>query len=117
MSLLLPKAKHGTDQRHAPSILQNAKECYITRKLFGVSCTVELEQHHIYFGSRNRSISEAYGFWVYIRHRYHRGSTEAVHCRDGRELDQMLKQDCQRAYEAAGHSRAEFIALIGESYL
>lgn len=57
------------------------------------------------------------GFIVWLRRDFHTGSNIAVHGRDGKALDLELKQDCQRAYEALGHSREEFIALIGRNYL
>ena len=43
-------------------------------------------------------------------------SDEGIH-NGNMELDIKLKQDCQRAYEAEGHTRAEFIKLIGNNYL
>lgn len=97
------------------SILQDRKECYITRKHMDLFCNEDLEKHHIYAG-KNREVSERNGFWVYIAHYYHTGSNIAVHCRDGAELDWELKRDCQRAYERT-HTRAEFMALIGRNYL
>lgn len=100
-----------------PSILQGmTKECYVCRKYYGVHSTRDLERHHIYFG-KNRSISDKYGFIVWLSREYHTGSNIAVHGLDGRALDLELKRDCQAAYEAAGHTREEFIALIGKSYL
>lgn len=72
-----------------------------------------LHKHHIY-GGPNRRISEANGFWVYLRADWHNMSDYGVHF--NRELDLDLKQKCQRKYEE-NHSRAEFIALIGRNYL
>ena len=43
------------------SILQATRECYIT------GATDGLHKHHIYFGNPNRRISEANGFWVWLR--------------------------------------------------
>lgn len=92
------------------SILQGReKRCYITGKR-GV-----LEKHHIYFGIGMRQISEQYGFWVYLTAEQHRG-TDGVHGKEGHALDLRLKQDCQRRFEE-GHSRAEFMAIIGRNYL
>lgn len=91
------------------SILQIEKECYITGQ------TNNLHRHHIYAGGR-RKISEREGFWVYLVGRLHNQSDEGVHGKNGRELDLMLKQDCQRKYEET-HSREEFMSLIGKNYL
>ena len=44
-------------------------------------------------------------------------SDNGVHGKEGHELDIELKQACQRAFEADGHTREEFRALIGKSYL
>ena len=91
------------------SILQSEKECYITGSRY---C---LERHHIYFG-RNRKVSEANGFWVWLVKEFHTGTNFAVHGRDGNELDMRLKRECQAKFEES-HSRSEFMALIGRNYL
>ena len=44
-------------------------------------------------------------------------SDDGVHGINGHELDVELKQACQQAFEADGHTRKEFIELIGKSYL
>ncbi len=89
------------------SILQQRKECYITRS------TDDLHKHHIYPGS-NRAISEKHGFWIYLRSDWHTGSSYCVHADP--ELMLKLKKLCQAKYEL-NHSRDEFIVLIGRSYL
>ena len=94
----------------ADSILQSEKVCYITGNTEG------LHKHHIFFGHGLRQISEDNGFWVYLSWRLHNGSNEAVHGKNGHELDLMLKQHAQRKFEET-HSRDEFMALIGRSYL
>lgn len=94
----------------AKSILQNEKKCYITGQ------TNNLHRHHIYFGNPYRRISEENGFWVYLAGYLHNQSNEGVHCKNGRELDLILKQHCQRKYEET-HSREEFLKLIGKSYI
>ena len=42
------------------SILQNKKESYVSEQTYG------LEEHHIYFGSGKRKISEKNGFKVWL---------------------------------------------------
>lgn len=42
----------------AKSILQDKKESYLT------GATYNLEEHHIFFGTANRKISEKYGLKV-----------------------------------------------------
>jgi len=96
---------------HSVSILQGKdRECYMTGN------DDYLEKHHIFYGIKNRKISDAYGFFVYLIPELHRG-TNGVHGINGHELDTKLKQDCQRQFEADGHTRHEFMALIGKNYL
>lgn len=96
---------------HKVSVLQGTeKECYITGR------TDNLEKHHCYYGVKGRAISDKYGFWVWLIPEYHRG-TSGVHGKNGHELDMELKQACQMAYEETGHTRQEFIQLIGKNYL
>ena len=105
------KTRQANRGNHKVSVLQGtAKECYITGRTDG------LEKHHIYFGAGKRAISDRYGFWVWLTPELHRG-TYGVHGRDGHDLDIQLKEECQRAFEAEGHSREEFRRLIGRSYL
>lgn len=91
------------------SILQNRKESYIS------GSTYNLEEHHIFFGTANRKVSEKNGFKVWLTTEEHRG-TYGVHGKFGRGLDIKLKQDAQRKYEET-HTREEFIKLIGKNYL
>lgn len=91
------------------SILQDKKESYIS------GSTYNLEEHHIFFGTANRNISEKQGFKVWLTSEEHRG-THGVHGKYGRKLDLRLKQDAQRKYEEK-NTREEFIKLIGKNYL
>lgn len=91
------------------SILQDRKESYIS------GSTYNLEEHHIFFGTANRKVSEKNGFKVWLTTEEHRG-TYGVHGKFGRNLDIKLKQDAQRKYEET-HTREEFIKLIGKNYL
>ncbi len=102
------EAKTGS---HSISVLQGkTKECYITGR---TGC---LHKHHIYYGTGNRAISDKYGFWVWLIPELHNMSDDGIH-NGNKELDQQLKEECQAAYEALGHTREEFRALIGKSYL
>ena len=74
-----------------------------------------LKEHHIYFGTGKRKISEQNGFKVWLTYLEHRG-TYGVHGKYGHELDLRFKQECQKEYEK-NHTREEFIRLIGKSYL
>lgn len=91
------------------SILQDKKECYICGLYYPLEC------HHIYFGA-NRKISEQNGFKVCLCAEHHRG-TVGVHGKLGHALDIRLKQECERKYINLGHTKEEFIKLIGKNYL
>ena len=71
--------------------------------------------HHIYGGTGRRKISEREGFIVPLTPAEHNMSNEAVHF--NKELDLYLKRLCQKKYEDLGHTRHEFITLIGRNYL
>ena len=90
------------------SILQVKKECYVCK------ATYNLHRHHVYFGY-NRPVSEKNGFVVYLC-LYHHEGTYGVHGKNGKDLNLKLKQIFQEKYEET-HSREDFIALIGQSYL
>lgn len=92
------------------SILQSEKRCYACG-LFS-----SLEIHHIYMGNPNRRISEQNGFKVYLCQEHHRGML-GVHGKLGHALDIRLKQDCEKKYILQGHTKEEFIKLIGKNYL
>lgn len=95
---------------HSYSILQGEnKICYIS------GATASLEKHHIYFGHKNRAVSDKYGFWVWLTSELHRG-TNGVHGKNGHNLDLMLKQSCQKEFEKT-NSREMFIKLVGRSYI
>lgn len=91
------------------SILQpDEKECYISGRTDG------LHRHHIYGGNPRRKISEREGFWVWLNADWHNMSDHGVHF--DHELDMRLKRECQAKYEET-HSRDQFMALIGRSFL
>lgn len=88
-------------------ITQNNDECYICGR--PSECI-----HHIYEGTGRRKISDREGFVVPLCNRCHNMSDNSVHF--NKELDLMLKRECQVEYEKA-HTRKEFIRLIGRNYL
>lgn len=93
----------------SPSIMQDSKKCLVTGAEYGLDC------HHIYFGNPNRRISDENGFWVWLRHDVHMALHGRIHPYS--QLDGELKRACQQAFEAQGHTRAEFMRLIGRNYL
>lgn len=90
------------------SILQDGKECYVTKS------TNSLHKHHIYAGNGYRKISDQNGFWVWLRADWHNMSDYGVHF--NKQFDLKLKRICQSKYEET-HTRDEFMRLIGRNYL
>jgi len=76
------------------SIMQDHKECYLT----GI----------------NRSNSEKYGCWIWLRADWHNMSDRGVHF--DRQLDLTIKRDTQAKFESIwGH--ALFLKVFGKNYL
>ncbi len=90
------------------TILQNKKECFICKSPY-------VEEHHIFFGTALRKISEKYGFKVWLCAEHHRG-TNGVHGKNGKKLNHYLKRCCQSKYEET-HTREDFIKIIGKNFL
>lgn len=91
------------------SIIQQTERCYLCNGKYN------LETHHIFFGNPGRRISDDNGFTVRLCADCHKWSKTSPH--RNRQTDLMLKEICQAAYEKQGHSREEFINLIGRNYL
>lgn len=92
----------------APSIMQDEKKCLVTGYPYG------LDVHHI-FGGPNRNFSDHYGFWCFLRHDVHQKLHD--HQEPYRTLQIDLRKKCQQRYEEMGHSREQFMTIIGRSYL
>lgn len=90
------------------SIMQSEKRCYVTGKELG------LDKHHVY-GGANRNTSERMGFYVYLDHLIHMKLHSHAHPCETLQHD--LKVECQKRFEEMGHTREEFMRLIGRSYL
>lgn len=90
------------------SIIQDKKECIVCH-----NCNVE--EHHVFFGTANRKLSEKYGLKVYLCVEHHRG-TNGVHGRDGKRLDTYLKQLAQKRFEQK-ECRNKFMQIFGQNYL
>ena len=72
------------------------------------------EEHHVFFGTANRKLSEKYGLVSDLCNRCHRNGEKAVHkCR---EIDLELKRKYQRKFERE-HPDLSFIAIFGRNYI
>lgn len=71
--------------------------------------------HHIFEGTGRRKISEENGFIIPLTNSEHNMSNYAIHF--NKALDLKIKRECQKRYEEIGHTREEFIKLVGRNYL
>lgn len=91
--------------------------CYLCAVLnTDFSVKTDLEAHHVFGGNPNRKHSEKYGLKVYLCRKHHRESDEAVHRPDKNENQRLLYEIAQAEFEKR-HTRAEFMAIFGKSYL
>lgn len=93
------------------SIMQIKKEC------FECMTYSNLEEHHIFFGSANRKLSEQDGLKVWLCYNHHRG-TNGVHGKNGHTLDEYLKSIAQITYmQKNNKTKEDFIKRYGKSYI
>lgn len=71
--------------------------------------------HHIFPGTAKRKISDDNGFTAPLCNRCHNMSDHSVHFDS--KLALKLKKDCQRAYQELGHTKGDFVRLVGRNYL
>ena len=90
------------------SIVQSGKKCYISGITYG------LEQHHIFYGTANRKLSDKYGLTVWLTPFWNRDKKNGAHF--NKEFDLELKRLAQRIFEQ-NHTREEFITIFGRNYL
>lgn len=75
------------------SIIQKEKECYICRSPY-------VEEHHVFYGTANRQLSEKYGLKVWLCPEHHRGAN-GVHF--NKRIDSMLKEVAEEWFKATYH--------------
>lgn len=93
------------------SIIQTEKVCYLTGR------TDNLHEHHVYFGSGNRKLSEQYGLKIWLVGNLHNLSDYGVHGKYGKELDLKIKREVQiKAMKYYGWSVEDFIRKFGRNY-
>ena len=92
------------------SIIQDEKVCCIT------GFTKGLEEHHIFYGTANRKLSEKYGLKVWLRADYHKFRSYSVHNNPNTGLDLKLKKIGQKAFEKH-YPNLDFVKIFGKGYL
>lgn len=70
-------------------------------------------EHHIFYGTANRKLSERFGLKVWLCPKHHEGS-EGVH--GNTDIDHMLKIHAQRIFEEK-YSHSLFTEVFGKSWL
>lgn len=90
------------------SIIQDEKECFVC------GTTLNLQDHHIIYGTANRKNSEKYGLKVWLCQEHHTGGT-GVHF--NKDLNLHLKKLAQEQFEARFGGKEAFIRVFGKSYL
>lgn len=94
----------------AKSILQTEKECFMC------GSHSWLEEHHIFAGNPNRTLSEKYGLKVYLCHNHHNEPPYGVHHnKDNREKLQRIAQIA--AMQHYGWDIDDFRKIFGKNYL
>ena len=114
--LMYPKqGKNKKRKKHGKSILQDqsCKQCFLCMLLEGDFREKPVQDHHVFYGSGRRQISEEQGFKVNLCLRHHIDGAEAVH--QNRNYDRMLKRMCQQVYEL-DHSHEDFLGLFHEDF-
>lgn len=94
------------------SIIQTQKRCYLTGR------EDNLHEHHVFYGTGKRKLSERYGLKIWLSGEFHNLSDYGVHGKHGRELDLKIKRDVQiEAMAYYGWSIEDFIKIFGRNYV
>ena len=80
-----------------------------------IVCGKPAEEHHVFFGTSNRKISDKYGLVVPLCPEHHRNGPDSPH--KNKPLRMALECWGQSVYEAKIGTREEFRAEFGKSYL
>lgn len=89
------------------SVIQTEKKCFFCGRM---TC---LQEHHIFFGEKNRKLSERYGLKVWLCLEHHTGQ-HSVHRE--KAMDLALKMHAQAKFEET-NSREDFRRIFGKNYL
>lgn len=90
------------------SVIQIEKRCFVC------GTTLNLHDHHIFYGTANRKMAEKFGLKVFLCQEHHTGS-HGVHF--NKALDEGLKMLAQSKFEELYGSRKDFIREFGKSVL
>lgn len=115
------KKRHRRKRKKRSKSILHEKDgtCYLCRMLHDDWTLYEYtEQHHIFFGTAKRALSEEHGLKVHLCIAHHRGnaegSKEAVH--RNKKINLLLRAEGQAAFETT-HTREEFRQIFFEDHL
>ena len=89
------------------SILQDEKKCFLC------GTTLNLERHHVLFGTAMRRIADKLGLTVWLCAEHHHGAYSPHQRKD---VDLRLKRFAQSCYEDK-HDRFDWMVKVGRNYL
>lgn len=114
--MAFPKyTKKKKRKSHKKSIMHSAKGiCYLCAKKENNYRQQPTHEHHVMFGSGQRTISEAEGLKVNLCIKHHGTGQEGVH--GSREAREELCQIVQAEYEQT-HTRREWMNRFKKNYL
>lgn len=84
----------------------------VKNECFRCGTTRNLETHHVFYGTANRALSDAYGLVVKLCPLCHRGKN-GVHNNHG--FDLKLKEFGQECFEAS-YPKLNFQRIFGKNY-
>lgn len=90
------------------SLLSRTKRCYICG-------AIDVEKHHIFFGTAKRRISDTEGCWLWLCPEHHRGSS-GVH--SDNNLSRRIQIKCEQEWIRRNKSDEEgFRRVFGRNYI
>ena len=90
------------------SLLSRTKRCYICG-------AIDVEKHHIFFGTAKRRISDTEGCWMWLCPEHHRGSS-GVHSNN--KLSRRIQIECELECINKNKSDKEgFMRIFGRNYV
>lgn len=99
------------------SIMHNKQDrtCYLCMLL---NCDYDtrtgLEEHHVIFGTANRTLAERYGLKVYLCRQHHTAGPDAIH--NNKNHKRLLQRRAQEIFEEK-YSHGKWMEVFGRNYI
>lgn len=113
--LMFPKTRGKKKRKSHPKSILHEKDgtCYLCMLLHDDYRVKTTQEHHIFFGSANRRLSEEYGLKVYLcAEKHHEHGKESVH--ENEKNRRLLEEIAQRAFEEA-YPKLNFMKIFGKN--